>query len=382
MSRQSGRFTALVAAMMALLTVSVSTAHAADPTDDQKRRAGALYNEGQNLFEQELYAAAIEKFKAAHAIIPHEVNLYNIARAYEKLGAAKECISWYDQYVDFYKKKYDSAPDDIVDVRASIQKCRFLLKPEVTIGSEPPGAKVYIDDNEKLLGQTPYTTTLDPGTYTVFLDLNGYAPFKQAVEVRAGEPVKLYFKLEKMQRVGVVHLTSNVRGASIFIDGRNIGLTPYKDPITLDAGKHQFTIQKEDYTPFSREMEVVVNEEHTVASEIYLRDPPVTWKGYTGWIALGLGAAGIAGGVISKIQADKYFRGTDDFKQWETLQNVGYGVGGGLMGVGVLLLVLDAFDDEMVKPGDAIDEARTAPTMTPLISASPDGGMLGADVRF
>ncbi|MCA9517838.1 MAG: PEGA domain-containing protein [Myxococcales bacterium] len=382
MSRQSARFIALVAAVLALLTVGVTVAHAAAPTDDEKRRAGALYAEGQTLFEQELYAAAIEKFKAAHAIIPHEVNLYNIARAYEKLGAAKECISWYDQYVDFYKKKHGSDPDDIVDVRASVQKCRFLLKPEVQVGSEPFGAKVYIDDREKLLGQTPYTTTLDPGTYTFYLDLNGYAPFKQQVEVRAGEPVKLFFKLEKLQRVGTVHLTSNVRGASIFIDGRNIGLTPYKDAITLDEGKHQFTVQKDDYNPFSEELDVVVNEEHTVASEIYLRDPPMTWKGYVGYTALILGAGGVGFGVFSKTQADKYFKGTDDFNTWETWQNVGYGAGGGLMGVGILLLVLDALDTDIVKSGDAIDEARTAPSVMPILGASPDGGLLGADVRF
>ncbi|TNF30245.1 MAG: PEGA domain-containing protein [Deltaproteobacteria bacterium] len=377
------RLATLVVIVVAASALSPRAALAANPpTQDEIKAAGALYEEGQRLFAKELYAAAIEKFQAANAIIEHEVNYYNIARSYEKLGAAEECVKGYETYVDFFKKKHGADPKDIVDVRASVQKCRLLMRPEVTIGSDPEGAKVYIDSRDKLLGQTPYKTTLDPGSYTLFLDLAGYQPFEQKFEVRAGEPIKLYFKLEKLQRVGSVSVKSNIRGAAIFIDGRNIGLTPYAEKIVLDEGQHQITVQKDEYIPFSRGLNVEVAKDEIVTSELYLRDPPMTWKGYVGYISIALGAGGIGFGYFAKTRADVEFTGTDEFNKWEGLQNIGYGAGGGLVGVGVLLLVLEALDTDIVKSEDALEEARTSPRIVPIVTATGNGGLLGADVRF
>ena len=368
---------------LAVLWAFPAESRAGQPSSADMQRAGELYNEGMRLFDDGLYAAALDKFKAANAVIEHEVNYYNIARAYEQLGAARECIEGYEKYLTFYKDKHGNDPTDVVNVRASIQKCRLLMRPDVTIGSNPEGAKVYIDDRTKLLGQTPYATTLDPGTYTIYLDLDGHIPFEEQVEVRAGEPVRLFFRLEKFTRVGTVVVKTNIRGASVFVDGRNIGLTPYREPITLDEGQHQITIQKQDYTTFNEEIVVEVNQEQVVRSELYLRDPPMTWKGYLGYTALGLGVGGVAFGVVSSTQANKYFAGTDDFDRWEGFQNIGYGVGGGLMGVGVLLLILDALDTDIVRSEDAFEEASTAPRVMPVFGmGASGGGVVGADVRF
>ncbi|PIE17181.1 MAG: hypothetical protein CSA66_06410 [Proteobacteria bacterium] len=378
--------TALMAFCAGALAWSASgAAHAAEPTDADKRQAGAYFSEGDRLFQQGLYAAAIENFQKAHEIIPHEVNLYNIARAYEQLNDPRGCIDGYQAYVAFFKAKHGNDPDDVSDVRRRIKGCKLALKPEVTIGSDPEGAKVFVNDHAALLGQTPFKTTLDPGTYKLFLDLEGHAPFSVDFEVRAGEPLKLFFKLEKLERVGRVSVRSNIRNAQIFIDGRNIGLTPYDEAITLTEGQHQVTVRKEDYLPWNKELTVEAKRDYTVVTELFLRDPPMTWKGYLGWASLVLGAGGVTFGYIASTQADTYFQGTDDFEQWEMLQHVGYGAGGGLMGVGALLLIFEALDTEAVRSEDAIDAAAAGGlTVLPIASFGADGrsGLLGADVRF
>ena len=383
MTSYSPRLLAVLAIAAAAWLAPGAASAAEPPTQEQIQRTTDLFNEGLSLFQQELYSAAVEKFKAANAVIEHEINYYNIARSYEKLGAARDCVAGYEKYVSFYRGKKGADPEDIVDVRASIQKCKLLMRPEVTIGSNPEGAKVYIGARDKLLGQTPYLTTLDPGTYELFLDLPGYQPFKETFEVRAGEPIKLFFKLEKLSRVGSLLVRSNVRGASIFVDGRNIGLTPYAEKIVVDEGQHQVTVQKDEYTTFTQELSVQVATDHEVATALYLRDPPMTWKGYLGYTSLVLGAGGVGFGYFAKTQADLEFTGTPAFEDWELLQNVGYGAGGGLMGLGVLLLVLEALDTEIVNPEDALDTARAPARVTPLVTATPgQGGMIGADVRF
>ena len=172
----------LIAALLVILCATLlggswlRSAHAAAPTEDEKARARAYYIEGEELFKKELYAAAIENFKKANDIIPHPVNLYNIARAHEKLGDAENCVKGYQEYLEAYKRKNNGKdPSDIIDVRASIAKCQLLQRPEVTVESDPPGASIYIDDKTKLVGQTPSTLKLDPGKSNggVFLGLSG-----------------------------------------------------------------------------------------------------------------------------------------------------------------------------------------------------------------
>jgi len=382
MSRRPNLFTALLVVLCATFVGGswLRSAHAAAPTEDEKKRARAFYDEGGTLFKKELYAAAIENFKKANDIIPHPVNLYNIAKGYEKLGDADNCVKGYQEYLEAYKRKNNGKdPSDLTDVRASIAKCQLLQRPEVTVESDPPGASIYIDDKSKLVGQTPSTMKLDPGRYKLFLNLDGYAPFEQDLDVRPGQPLTLRFKLEKFQRVGQVRVKTNVRGASLFIDGRNIGLTPYKDLITLDEGAHQIAVSKDEYTASNKEVKVVVGETLEVTSEIYLREAPATWKGYVGWTAIVLGVGGIVGGYFIGAEADKYFKGTDDFDSLATWQKVSYAAGGALLGAGILLVVLEATDTSLVKSGDELDPVARLPQVMPFVSVD---GRVGADVRF
>ncbi len=371
-----------IVAITMSLVMTATLAYGAAPSEADKRKAGGFYMEGERLFENELYSAAIENFKKAHAVIPVPANLYNIARSYEKLGDAVNCVKFYDEYTGLYKEREGREPPDIVDVRASIQKCRLLMKPEVSIRAEPESANVFINDDTKLLGQTPYKTTLDPGTYQLTLKKDGFQPFKTTFEVRAGEPIKLFFKMEKFESVGHVTVNSNIRGAQIFVDGRNVALTPYSERIALSEGKHQVTVDKDDYEPYRKEFTLKHNEELVIDSELYLSDSPMTWKGYVGWTALVLGTGMAVGGFFAGQHADTFFSDSDDFEQFELLQNVGYFGGGALAGAGVLLLILEAADSSAVKDGDEI--GAELPAFLPVVGVTPDGkgGMVGADVRF
>ncbi|MBL8784423.1 MAG: PEGA domain-containing protein [Deltaproteobacteria bacterium] len=363
--------------------VGSQTASAAPPPQTDKDKAREFFLEGDALFKKELYSAAIENFKKANELYPHPINLYNIARGYEKLGDADNCIKVYNDYLDFHRRQNNGKdPSDLVDVKASIAKCQLLQKPEVTIDSDPYGAAIYLDDKTKLVGQTPITLKLDPGKYKLYLNLDGYVPFEQDLQVSTGQPMTLKFKLEKFQRVGKVRVKSNVRGATVFVDGRNVGLTPYSDTITLEEGAHQIAVSKDEYVPFNREVKVTVNQTEEITAQIFLRDAPATWKGYVGWTSIILGVGAGVGGYFAGVKADEYFNDTKDFDKWSGLQKIGYGVGGGLVGAGILLVILEATDTQLIKSDDELDpmaNAPRSPSVKPFVSA---GGLVGADVRF
>lgn len=360
--------------------------------EQKKQEAGRYFQEGTELFEKERYLAAIKAFEKANELFPHHLNIYNIAKSYEKLGFADECIDWYQQYLKAYEDKKGEPPPDVNDIKNSIDKCRLGTMLEVTFESEPAGANIYLDKKrEKLVGQTPFKQRMEPGTYTLFLDLAGHQPFEKTFVVKKGQPLSFSFKLERIQRTGTVRVTANIKNATVFVNGKNVGLTPYDQDIVLEEGSHQITVGKDEYESFQRELTVVTNEEYQIAAELWLRDSPSSWKAPVGWTAMGVGVALVAGGVVAGVFAEDEFAGTPDFDQLATLQKVGYYAGGGLAGIGLILLIAEALDTQHIKEADALSDVRFdgldeegAPkvTITPMVTTGPQGASIGADVRF
>jgi hypothetical protein len=370
-----------VAALVAVPLAFDSPAYA-EPTEEAKRQAADFYMEAQRLFDAELYSAAIENFKKSQELYPASATVYNIAKSYERLADSQNCVQYYQAYLDAYLAENGTNAPDSVDVRNSITKCRLGAKVEVSVDSKPPGAQVRIDDESQLLGQTPYSTRMDAGRYTFYLDLPGYSPIKREVVVKPGEPVQLVFDMEKFRRVGTLNLDTNIRNATIFIDGRNIGLTPFNEEIPLEEGLHQITISKEDYDSFSREISVVANEIYNIRGELYLRERQKTAKGPLGWTSIALGAALTVGGVLSAQQADTKFAGTKAFDDWAFREKLGYGLGGGLGALGIALVIWEYAGGKKVRPKDKLSDGGPQPVVTPLVTANPNGGFAGARVDF
>jgi hypothetical protein len=62
---------------------------------------------------------------------------------------------------------------------------------------------------------------------------------------------------ELLGRVGSVRVTTDVTGASILIDGREIGRTPHSNDIRLDPGPHMLTVDRGGgLLPFTQRLEV------------------------------------------------------------------------------------------------------------------------------
>ena len=355
-----------------------------EPKLSKKDIAANYYREAQKLFGQELYLAALSAYKKSYEFFKTPVTLYNMAKCYEKLGDSKNCIEGFESYIADYKKAKGSMPPDIGDIKNSIAKCRLGLRLEVTIESDPPGAAVYIDDPDKMVGQTPLKTAVDPGEYTLFVRAQGRVELKRKMVVQQGEPLKLFFKLEEIVRAGTVRVDCNISGASIFHNGKNIGRTPLKAELVFDAGKHQISIEKDEYQGHNQTIDVQADGRYVIDAELYLKDPPPTWKGPVGWSSLIIGAILIGGGYGAGYYADTLFQQTEDFKLYSELQLIGYAGGGTLAGLGLVLLIWEAAGGNVIKEKDAISglDVPNGWSLQPYVQVGGQGGILGADLRF
>ncbi len=352
-----------------------------------REEAGKYYVEGLQLYKKELYNAAIKVFRKSYKIFPMPITVYNIAKSYERLGVAESCILWFEKYVKLFQKQNKKDPNDILDIKNAISKCRLGLRLEITFESEPKGASVYIGGTDKLRGQTPMRTKLKPGTHKITLKMAGFVIVKRKIVVRKGESRKLFFKLEKLTKAGRVKIKCNIRGASIFLDGRNVGRTPFVQALVLNEGSHQITVEKDDYESVNKTIDVRADQTYEVDASLWLKTAPQTWKKPVGWVSISFGLLLITGGFAAGYYVDNYgiFQGTDDFKLYTSLQKVGYIGGGILTGLGLTLLIWEAVGrGRSVKKRDklTLDETPRRPIVTPLVSIRDGGGFVGAHLRF
>lgn len=349
--------------------------------DDAKERARALSARGQDAYDAGRFAEAAEAFEEANRLYPHPNNLYNAAKAWEAAAEFQKAAEAYRGYLDLHERQLDRPAPDKANVERTIELLRekaFLALPEVTIDSDPPGADIAVDEPDRILGQTPFTTHLSEGTHRVFLKKAGYQGYSKEFVVRSREPLRLTFALEKIQNVGGLRFHVNIRKARIYVDGKVEAVTPYDDVLPVEAGPHQVLVEKERYNQVTQTVQVEVGQTAEVTATLFLTNPPFSWRGYVGITSGVVGTAlVVTSAVFFRKQADKYFQGTSEFNKFKTLTYVGYGVGGALIGAGAGLLIWE-FARKDVESEDLIGGGTPAV----MIGAEAGGVFVGATGRF
>ena len=112
----------------------------------------------------------------------------------------------------------------------------------LTINSSPSGANVYINGTYK--GVTPLTLNLTPGTYEVKLTKQDYQNYTTTVTLNPIESKTLNLSLTPT--FGYLTVTSSPSGATVIIDGKEVGSTPLEKH-RLSTGRHQIAIRKNGY---------------------------------------------------------------------------------------------------------------------------------------
>ena len=308
-----------------------------------KKRALELKSEGSKLYTQGRYKEAIDKFSRAFAI-NLDIDLhYRIGVSYEQLEAWQECVSFLDRYIA--KAPVSPKKDRAVNKRKSCE-ARLQTDQTITITSTPPGATIFIDDKATgVKGATPYTGTLPPGQHKVWIELEGHESVSQTIDVQQGAPFSLNLQLRKFANQGWLFVDASIIDAQVYIDGKNVGLTPFEAPLPAEAGVHQVVVQRDGYSRFSTQVTVAKGRLSRVDAYVSQTETANTWRTSLGWTLEVVGFLAVAGGVTAYFFAEEEFNDTDKFKDLALYEKIGYGAGGGLMAIGAALLIWDAARD-------------------------------------
>lgn len=133
---------------------------------------------------------------------------------------------------------------------------RALGTVEVSAGNEGArGGTVFVDGSPVgggTLGSLPIRVpNLPPGRHQVRVEHEGYVTFEQWVEVLGGQTVRVTAMLERVAPdTGSILVDADVRGAPIFIDGRDTGRSTNTVIDDVPIGTHEVEIRAEGMEPF------------------------------------------------------------------------------------------------------------------------------------
>lgn len=115
----------------------------------------------------------------------------------------------------------------------------------VIIRSKPSGAMVYLDAEP--VGRTPTAYyEVSEGEHALTFVLEGYQTTHTPLTIKAGEVKEIEEIL--LMRTGDVEISSNPSGATLYVDGKKVGVTPQKLEGVL-VGIHEIRLEFEGYAP-------------------------------------------------------------------------------------------------------------------------------------
>jgi PEGA domain len=128
----------------------------------------------------------------------------------------------------------------------------------VIVEADVPDAEVYIDGNKHPDKTPAVINNVIEGIHVVEVRKEPSLPWKQTIQVKASEQTKVRADLRAgLGGVGgTISVLSNISGAKVFLDGREVGVVPV-DIKDVKPGEHVLEVKADGYQ--TREERVVIN---------------------------------------------------------------------------------------------------------------------------
>jgi hypothetical protein len=275
------------------LLLAALAASAGEPED--KAAAKKHFEVGLTLFKHEDFAAAAAEFELSVKLHPTKGGLFNLANAYRALhryGEALELLERLNR--EFVGHLDEEMQGHVAQLTAEIRDVVASL----TIEVDQPGATVKVDG--ATVGKSPLAAPLilGPGDHEIEVALAPYETEKRQVSIASGsEPVESFVLVRQS---GELTVRTNVDGASVQIDGSEVGQTPLVEPLELPDGRHVVRISKDGYEPAEQVLIVRPGEKSSISLALASLHPapeeegkrhPLFVIGLTGTIVTGLATA-------------------------------------------------------------------------------------------
>ncbi len=205
--------------------------------DDLPDAARKDWDAANDLYDAQDFAGALVEFQRAYDLSKEPRVLYNVAVCQKNLRHYAKAIHAFKHELDAASTKL--TPKDTKEIQDAINLLNEYVS-TLDIKSNEDATIISIDGEDS--GQTPYPQPIqvDVGQHTIRARKDGFKePASQDVSIVRGIPASVAFRMdpEKIKAIVTITATGSSR-ASIWIDGTDMGPSPFHGEVTL--GRHTF----------------------------------------------------------------------------------------------------------------------------------------------
>ena len=198
-----------------------------------KEEAKQLFDAGLKLMHLDDFAGASANFERSVALYPTQNSLFNLANCYKALQRYGDALAVIERLKrDFAGKLKPEIKEAVERQQQDIQS----LVARLTLRTVPADATIKIDGKDVGHGPTLGPLLLGPGEHEIEAARPGYRSEHRTVKLVSSVERTEKFVLEV--ETGQVVVRANLAGASVFVDGQQVGSTPLTEALSLPPGRH------------------------------------------------------------------------------------------------------------------------------------------------
>jgi hypothetical protein len=168
-----------------------------------------------------------------------------------------------------YVRKIHIRPNQATSVTAKL----FPGKGSVEFLVEPSGAELTLNKSKETFNTPVRLKDLKEGAYTYTLSAPGHETEKGKFTFRKGKNVMITAQLQSS--AGLVSVISRPKGATVLLDGRDVGMTPLALE-DIEAGEHSVQIMKRGYASVFRRFDTSDGSKGEIEARLPKRGAPLT----------------------------------------------------------------------------------------------------------
>jgi hypothetical protein len=255
---------ALTLPCLSVLVLFSAVVLAQQPSEEEAKRFNQAMKRGEELARKRAYPQALSAFKDAVSAYPFGVDAYfsagNIAFHLQK---CRDALMYMSGFLALGGKGEDAS-----DANQAIESCSKSVKAgQLAVSSVPEGIAVFVDG--VFLGKTPITVGLQAGGYEVLLRDEDYEDSREKVQIKPLAKTVVEKTLSKKVFYGHLNVKTNPEeGVKVFVDDKEVGVTPIKEPLHLEAKKVVVRFECDGHESFVRAVQIPKNQ--TVTLEVTL----------------------------------------------------------------------------------------------------------------
>jgi tetratricopeptide (TPR) repeat protein len=240
---------------------------ASDPAASKAQlelRFSALYARGEVLYAQGDYTGAVAEFITGYCVAGEfdegrrvRYSLLNdIGQAHERNLDYEKAIAYFERFVHDFPSVPDQRDKRLIESRMLVLQ---KLRAQILVESSPGGASVKISNEGGVagLGRSGRPIEVPGGAYKMLVELEGYEPYTQEIEVRIGKPFAFFVPLRP--RSGRLSVQITPADARVFLRDKTVerfaGIGRVDE--VLPAGEYVLIAEAADRLKEERPIEVL-----------------------------------------------------------------------------------------------------------------------------